>query len=213
MYQTQRKEGPPHLHRVPGVTPGALPWPHGEHPCEEGRVRLPPGLRTLSGTLQNALQANLAPLERTCQVMRSVYPESAAKCCAAQGWREGGWKRFCHWTVAKTLWENTSVDTEECAQVSLTKALNPRMNPGEWLCPALISCSGSGQLPGVLVWMWSRLSEGKEKHFKQTNKLLKPQRMELDFTSLCCMGTDILSSDRKEHSLKYACKTPVTSQG
>lgn len=165
MYQTQWKEGPPHLHRVPGVTPGALPWPHGERPREKGRVRLPPGVRALSGTLQNALQADLAPLERTCQARLPFTLNQRLIVWLPMGGGWGGaWKRFCHWTVAKTLWENTSVDTEECAKVSLTKALNPRMNPGERLCPALISCSGSGQLPGVLVWMWSRLSEGKEKH-------------------------------------------------
>lgn len=84
VHQTQWKEGPPHLHRVPGLPPGALPWPHGERSREEGRIRLPPGLRSLSGTLQNALQTNLAPLERACQVMLSFTPESAANCLPAE---------------------------------------------------------------------------------------------------------------------------------
>lgn len=183
VYQTQWKEGPPHLYRVPGLPPGALPWPHGERSCEEGRIRLPPGLRALSGTLQNALQTNLAPLERACQVMLPFTPNQQLIVWLPRGSAE---EILSVDGCQNTLWENTSVDTDECSRVSLTKALNPRMRPGEWLCPALISCSGSGQLPGVMVWMSSRLSAWKkaEIHLKRINKPRKPPRIGLNFTRL-----------------------------
>lgn len=203
VYQTKWKEGPPHLHRVPGLPPGALPWPHGERSCEEGRLRLPPGLRALSGTLQNALQTNLAPLERTCQVMPLFTPN----------------QRLIVWLLKGSVKEilsvdgcqNTSVDTDECSRVSLTKTLNPRMYPGEWLCPALISCSG--QLPGVMVWMWSRLQVWKkaEIHFTRLKKPWKTHRIGLNFAKLFCILTYSLSLDKK-HCLIGACQTFGASQ-
>lgn len=166
VHQTQWKEGPPHLHRGPGLPPGALPWPHGECPCKEGRIRLPPGLRALSGTLQNALQTNLAPLERTCQVMLPFPPNQQLIVWLPRGSME---EILSLGSCQNCWWENTSVYMEECSRVPLTKAQNLRVHPGEWLCPALISCSGSGQLPGVMVWMWSRLSGGKSWNTLETN--------------------------------------------
>ena len=50
------------------MPPGALPGADGERTCEESRLRFPPTLRALSGALQDALQADLASLEGSCQV-------------------------------------------------------------------------------------------------------------------------------------------------
>lgn len=80
LHQTQRQEGLPHLHRVPGVPSGALPRPDGERACAEGRLRLPPGLRAVPGALQDALQADLAALARTRQVTAQLSPREAANC-------------------------------------------------------------------------------------------------------------------------------------
>ena len=51
-----------------GVPPGALPRPHGECTREAGGLCLPTDVRALPGALQDALQADLAPLERTHEV-------------------------------------------------------------------------------------------------------------------------------------------------
>lgn len=130
MHQTQRQEGVPHLHRVPGAPSGALPRPDGERAREASRLRLPPGLRALPGTLQNALQTDLAPLARARQVTAAFVSKVVANCEAAAGGE--AMKEFCRWKDAKVLCEKkTSVEAEKCSPVLLNKAVNLRLHPGE----------------------------------------------------------------------------------
>lgn len=159
MHQTQWQEGIPHLYWFSGPPSGALPGPDGKCPCEESWLRLPPGLRALLGTLQNALQTDLAPLARTRQVafvfilklwlILYIYIYILLYILYLYIYIYESSKGFCHWMFVR---KNASVEAEKYSQVSLTKALNLRLHPGEWLWPALMGCSRSGQLPGVIVW-------------------------------------------------------------
>lgn len=50
------------------MPPDPVPGAAGERAGQEGGLRLPAALRALPGEVQNALQADLAPLERASQV-------------------------------------------------------------------------------------------------------------------------------------------------
>lgn len=68
VHQAQRQEGGSHLYGFAGVPPGAVPGADGERARAQSRLRVPPDLRALSGALQDAVQADVASLEGSCQV-------------------------------------------------------------------------------------------------------------------------------------------------
>lgn len=55
------------------MPPDPVPRAPGERAGQEGGLRLPAGLRALLGEVQNALQADVAPLERASQVGRQQH--------------------------------------------------------------------------------------------------------------------------------------------